>query len=62
MITGARRGRPIGDGSFWSALAWSRVISWGSEYNKVRDYIYRNRIEGTYGPAFRRAIEQGPAP
>src|SRR5215471_9811140 len=58
-VTGARRGHPVGGGPFWSALAWSRVVSWGRDYWGVRHYIFRNRIEG---PAIRRALEHGPAP
>jgi REP element-mobilizing transposase RayT len=61
-VTGARRGKPFSDGHFWSALAWSRVVTWGRDYDGVRYYIFRNRIEADLGPAIRRAIEQGPAP
>jgi REP element-mobilizing transposase RayT len=61
-VTGAKRGRPLRDGSFWSALAWSRVVAWGRDYWGVRHYIFLNRIEGTDGPAIRRALEHGPAP
>jgi hypothetical protein len=60
-ITGARKGRPLQAGRFWSALAWSRVITWGREYSTVRRYIFRNRIEGAHGPAARRALEHGPS-
>jgi REP element-mobilizing transposase RayT len=61
-VTGARRGRPLAAGPFWSALAWSRVVSWGRDYRGVRHYIFLNRIEGEYGPAARRALQGGPAP
>jgi REP element-mobilizing transposase RayT len=61
-VTGARRGRPIPGGPFWTVLAWSRVITWGRDYWSVRNYIFRNRIEATDGRGIRRALEHGPAP
>ena len=61
-VTGARRGRPLGGGPFWSALAWSRVVAWGRDYWGVRHYIFRNQIEAAVGVGIRRAIEHGPAP
>ncbi|HEY3595879.1 MAG TPA: transposase [Polyangiaceae bacterium] len=61
-VTGARRGRALGGGAFWSGLAWSRVVAWGPDYGRVRRYISLNRIEGAHGPAVRRALEHGPAP
>jgi REP element-mobilizing transposase RayT len=60
--TGARRGRPLHDGAFWSALAWSRVVAWGRDYWGVRHYIFRNRIEASDGAGIRRALEHGPGP
>jgi REP element-mobilizing transposase RayT len=57
-VTGARRGRP--SGSFFSGLAWSRVVNWGRDYFGVRHYVFRNQIEGELGPRVRRALEQGP--
>ena len=62
IVTGARRGLPLRGGTFWSALAWSRVVSWGRDCYGVRHYIFRNRIEATDGRAIRRALEHGPAP
>jgi REP element-mobilizing transposase RayT len=61
-VTGAKRGRPVRGGRFWDGLAWSRVVTWGHQYWTVRHYIFRNRIEASHGPGFRRALEQGPAP
>jgi REP element-mobilizing transposase RayT len=58
-VTGATRGRPLQNGPFWSALAWSRVVEWGRDYVSVRHYIHLNRIEATHGRAARRALEQG---
>jgi hypothetical protein len=62
VVTGARRNRPIPGGSFWSTLAWSRVVQWGRDYVAVLHYIFRNRIEASDGKAIRRALEHGPAP
>jgi REP element-mobilizing transposase RayT len=59
-ITGARRGRPLRGGPFWTALAWSRIVSWGRDYWGVRSYIFRNLIEATAGTGVRHAFEQGP--
>jgi REP element-mobilizing transposase RayT len=61
-VTGARRGNPLLGGRFWSALAWSRLVSWGRDCMTVRHYIFRNRLEGTQGPSIRHAFEHGPAP
>jgi len=60
-VTGARRGRPVGGGPFWSALAWSRIVSWGRDYWGVRHYIFRNQIEATDGVVVRRAMEAAVA-
>src|SRR5262249_29071012 len=59
-VTGARRGRPVRGGPFWSGLAWSRIVNWGSDYSGVRHYIFRNRIEAIAGKAVRRAFERAP--
>src|SRR5882672_7466900 len=40
-VTGARRGRPLDGGRFWSTLAWSRVVTWGRDFAGVRHYIFR---------------------
>jgi REP element-mobilizing transposase RayT len=61
-VTGARRGRPLPGGPFWSGLAWSRIITWGREYWTVRRYIFHNQIEATAGPRIRHAFEHGPSP
>jgi REP element-mobilizing transposase RayT len=60
IVTGARRGRPIPGGRFWSSLAWSRVVAWGRDFGNVRHYVFRNQIEGDLGPRFRAALERGP--
>jgi REP element-mobilizing transposase RayT len=58
QVTGARRGRPLSGGHFWSSLAWSRVVTWGRDYESVRQYILLNRIEGSDGRAVRLAFEE----
>jgi REP element-mobilizing transposase RayT len=60
VVTGAKRGRPIRDGRFWSKLAWSRVVTWGREYWTVRRYIFYNQIEAATSSSIRRAYEEGP--
>ncbi len=43
FVTGARKGNPMG--KFWEALAYSRVVEWGVEFFKVRDYLILNQLE-----------------
>jgi REP element-mobilizing transposase RayT len=43
LITGARKGRPIG--KFWDFLAYSRVVTWGRDFFGVRAYIVQNELE-----------------
>jgi REP element-mobilizing transposase RayT len=61
-VTGAKRGRALGGGPFWSGLAWSRIVNRGRDYWGVRHYIFRNLIEATAGAAVRHALEHGPTP
>ena len=42
-VTGAEKGRPAG--KFWDALAFSRVLTWGRDYQGVRAYILNNEFE-----------------
>jgi hypothetical protein len=58
-VTGARRGHP--SGTFFSGLAWSRVVGWGRDYVGVRHYVLRNEIEGELGTRVRYALERGPS-
>src|SRR5262245_27136517 len=55
---GARRVRP--SGSFFDGLAWSRVVSWGRDYWGLRNYVFRNQVEGAHGSRIRQAWERGP--
>jgi REP element-mobilizing transposase RayT len=56
LITGARRGRPVG--RFWDTLAYSRLVHWGRQFRRVRDYILQNELEAlgviAYQPRSRR--------
>jgi REP element-mobilizing transposase RayT len=58
-VTGARKGKPLEGGHFWSQLAWSRIVAWGRDYLGARHYIERNSIEGSLGSSTRRALERG---
>ena len=58
VVTGARKGLP--SGPFWAELAWSRVISWGRDFVRVRHYVVRNQIEARAGAGVRRVLEHGP--
>ena len=42
-ITGARKCSPRG--RFWAWTAYSRVITWGREFDYVRRYVFYNEIE-----------------
>jgi REP element-mobilizing transposase RayT len=43
-VTRAERGRRFG--KFWDQLAYSRLVSWGNDFNNVIKYVARNAIEG----------------
>jgi REP element-mobilizing transposase RayT len=43
VVTGARRGRPVG--KFWDRLAYTRIVSWGREFRAVGAYVIRNEQE-----------------
>jgi REP element-mobilizing transposase RayT len=43
IVTGARRGRPVG--RFWDRLAYTRVVSWGCEFRCVGAYVQQNEDE-----------------
>jgi REP element-mobilizing transposase RayT len=44
-VTHAQRGKSFG--KFWDRLAYSRLVSWGIEFNAVVKYIARNVLEGS---------------
>jgi REP element-mobilizing transposase RayT len=43
LVTGARRGRPVG--RFWDRLAYTRIVSWGREFRAVGAYVKQNEAE-----------------
>ena len=54
-VTGARKGLPVG--RFWAWTAYSRVLTWGRQFDVVRRYIFYNEMEsdGVLSP---RQLEQ----
>jgi REP element-mobilizing transposase RayT len=57
LVTGARRGHPVG--RFWDDLAYSRVLHWGREFRKVRDYVIQNAMEALDLVPYRRRTAKG---
>ena len=43
QITGAKKASP--KGGFWEKLAYSRIVSWGREYQGMKDYFTKNFLE-----------------
>ncbi len=43
VITGTKRSREIG--KFWDQLAHSRIIKWGREYEAMKRYLWKNKLE-----------------
>ena len=43
IVTGAKKGRAVG--RFWEKLAYSRVISWGREFLRLKAYLAKNTLE-----------------
>lgn len=48
LITGARKGNPVG--KFWNLVAWSRIVEWGKDWDGVKKYIEKNRLEAAGMP------------
>ena len=44
VVTGAKKGNPVG--RFWDHLAYSRVVGWGKDFDRVRNYLILNLLEG----------------
>jgi hypothetical protein len=42
-VTGTRKGSPIG--RFWDKLAYSRIVTWGSEFRVLETYFIKNLLE-----------------
>jgi len=47
MITGARKGDSLSK-PFWDLLPYTRIVSWGREFETLKTYLIRNLLEG-YG-------------
>ena len=44
LVTGARKGQAVG--KFWDELAFSRILGWGREFERVKSYLTKNILEG----------------
>jgi REP element-mobilizing transposase RayT len=62
LVTGARRGRPVG--RFWDRLAYSRIVLWGREFRTVGIYVRKNVAEARgfrpHAPRLRRGEQPRP--
>lgn len=43
LVTGACKGSP--KGQFFDAVAYSRVVSWGREFQALKAYLWKNALE-----------------
>lgn len=43
VVTGARKGFSVG--RFWDLLAYSRIVSWGREFDNLHRYLIKNLFE-----------------
>lgn len=43
QVTGACKGNP--QGRFFDAIAYSRVVSWGREFEVLKNYLWKNAME-----------------
>lgn len=51
LVTGAKKGKP--SGKFWDALTYSRVLTWGKEFDALRELLAKGdleALEGQIGP------------
>jgi REP element-mobilizing transposase RayT len=58
LVTGARKSHPVGNGRFWDFLAYTRIMSWGRDFNDVEKYFVKNLFEAA-GLLTRRAKAAG---
>lgn len=42
-VTGAKKG--LAKGKFWDSLVWTRVVSWGKDFQGVKSYVTLNAME-----------------
>lgn len=54
LILSAERGSPAADNQFWDKRPFTRILEWGSDFNKACDYLLKNTLEAygfvTYTP------------
>jgi REP element-mobilizing transposase RayT len=43
LVTGAKKGKP--SGKFWDALTYSRVLTWGKEFDALRDLLAKGDLD-----------------
>jgi len=43
QVTGANKSNPIG--RFWDYLVYSRIVSWGKEFEVLKKYLFKNLLE-----------------
>jgi hypothetical protein len=43
IVTGALRGHPVG--RFWDVPVYTRLVTWGRDFRRVRSYIRQNTLE-----------------
>jgi REP element-mobilizing transposase RayT len=56
FVTGACKGFRIG--KFWDELAYSRIVTWGRDFIRVRSYVVQNEFEGLGYPYAKRSRER----
>jgi hypothetical protein len=42
-VTGAKKGNPVG--RFFDGIVYSRLVTWGREYEILRSYLWKNALE-----------------
>jgi len=55
LMTGARKGSAR---KFWDDTAFTRIVSWGRDYENLKRYFIKNRFEAA-GVSVRKARAQG---
>jgi REP element-mobilizing transposase RayT len=45
LVTGARKGVRL-SGGFWDQLAYTKLVSWGRQFERVQKYVFTNLLEG----------------
>jgi len=55
LMTGARKGC---EQKFWNETAFTRIVTWGRDYENLKRYFIKNRFEAA-GISVKKAREQG---